>query len=266
MKTILITGSTDGIGLASAKALLTLGHTVWIHGRDERKLAHVSTDLSQRFGEQKLQAFCADLGVLDEVTRLAERVSAAGPLDVLINNAGVFNAPDTLTEDGWDVRFAVNTIAPYLLTRRLMPFMPSGGRVINLSSAAQAAFDLDELKQYTGLSANAAYAKSKLALTMWTAALAQQAGSTQHAMFSVNPGSLLGTKMVKEAFGRAGGDIQIGAKILVQAALSDTFSEASGAYFDNDVGRFAPAHPDVADTQKCVALLDVLNTLVGEKI
>ncbi|MEM1345764.1 MAG: oxidoreductase, partial [Pseudomonadota bacterium] len=71
----------------------------------------------------------------------------------------------------------------------------------------------------------------------------------------VNPGSLLGTNMVRDAFGTSGNDIRIGVDILMRAALSEEFSDASGRYFDNDAGRFGPAHPDAADPARCEAVL-----------
>ena len=100
-----------------------------------------------------------------------------------------------------------------------------------------------------------AYAQSKLALTMWSRHLALELGKNGPVIVAVNPGSLLASKMVKEGFGVAGNDIRIGADILVRAALSDEFADASGQYFDNDAGQFNPPHPDAlnpATTDKVV--------------
>ena len=169
-------------------------------------------------------------------------------LDVLINNAGVYNAPDRVTGDGLDVRFAVNTIAPYLLTQRLLPLLESSGRVINLSSAAQAPVDTEALSGRVRLPDDyEAYAQSKLAITMWSRHMALALKENGPIFIAINPGSLLGTKMVKEGFGVAGKDIRIGAEILLRAALADEFATASGQYFDNDSGRFASPHPDALD-------------------
>ena len=140
-KTILITGATDGIGLATAKKLLARGHRVLLHGRNREKLNTVMAALPEHVSQ--LESYVADLSELDNVEKLAANVMAGNQaLDVLINNAGVFKTPETTTPEGLDVRFAVNTIAPYLLTRKLIPVMPPEGRVINLSSAAQAPVDL----------------------------------------------------------------------------------------------------------------------------
>ena len=141
-----------------------------------------------------------------------------GELDVLINNAGVFRTSETRTLDGLDLRFAVNTIAPYLLTKRLLPLFGPSARVINLSSAAQSPVDPKALAGQGRLPDMETYAQSKLALTMWSRSMALSLGDHGPVIFAVNPGSMLGTKMVKQGFGVAGNDIRKGADILVRAA------------------------------------------------
>ena len=265
-KTILITGSTDGIGLATARSLVRQGHHVLLHGRNPSKLAAVALELSDLPGDGRVESFQADLSSIAGVECLARSVAdGRRSLDVLINNAGVFGAPDPVTVDGLDVRFAVNTIAPYLLTRRLLPLLGAGGRVVNLSSAAQAPVNLDALRGEVGLSDNAAYAQSKLALTMWTRSLAQELGDQGPAVIAVNPGSLLATKMVKSAYGMDGADISIGVDILSRAALDEAFASASGKYFDNDSGRFAPPHADGLDDRRIAALMDAMESVLAGK-
>lgn len=201
-----------------------------------------------------------------DVEALAKAVADKhAKLDVLINNAGVLRAPETITQDGLDVRFAVNTIAPYLLTQRLLPLMGASGRVINISSAAQSPVDSDTLAGRIHLSDDmAAYAQSKLALTMCSRSMALALGDAGPAVIAVNPGSMLGSKMVQEGFGVAGGDIQIGAEILTRAALADDFAAASGLYFDNDSGQFAAPHHDALDPQKCEAILRTIQAVLAE--
>ena len=141
---------------------------------------------------------------------------------------------------------------------RLFPFLASDGRIINLSSAAQAPVDPAAFAGRRQLDHGNAYAQSKLALTMWSNHLAQQLGKDGPAVIAVNPGSFLGTKMVKEAYGRAGNDIEIGSDILTRAATSSEFADASGRYFDNDAGRFASPHPDALDAAKNAALVELI--------
>lgn len=262
-KTILITGSTDGIGLEAAKLLASQGHRVLLHGRNPKKLEAAKAQLSAQAAGH-VEGYVADLSSMENVEALAKAVAMAHPrLDVLINNAGVFKAPDPLTQAGIDLRFAVNTLAPYVLTQRLLPALGSSGRVVNLSSAAQAPVDFEALAGRSRLSDNAAYAQSKLAITMWSFDLARSLGEGGPVIVAVNPGSFLGSKMVKEAYGVAGGDLSIGAKILSRAALSKEFAAASGKYFDNDSRQFASPHPDALDPKKCRTLVEQLESLLN---
>lgn len=267
-KIVLITGATDGIGLATAHRLAGRNCRLLLHGRNPEKLERAKQEVSTIIGD-KVETYKADLSRMSEVVSLANDVSSNhSKLDVLINNAGVWNATQETTGDGLDVRFAVNTIAPYLLTQKLLPMMNHSGRVVNLSSAAQAPVDLRALSGSARLSAGAAYAQSKLALTMWSREMAQTIGDNGPVIVSVNPGSMLGSKMVKQAFGVSGGDVGIGADILTRAALDEAFVGASGMYFDNDSGRFASPHPDGLDGRKSreviAAIKSVLSRVLAE--
>ena len=131
-KTILITGSTDGIGLLTAKKLLALGHKVLIHGRNSSKLEQSKQTLLESNKEGVIETYLADLSNISEVKKLASDISRNNnKIDVLINNAGIYKTNDKVTKNGLDVRFVVNTIAPYLLTKTLMPILDSSSRVVN---------------------------------------------------------------------------------------------------------------------------------------
>lgn len=263
-KTILLTGATDGIGFETAKLLVAQGHTLLIHGRNPEKLLATEKLLFKINGADTVQRFCADLSDMQQVESLAQAVAAAHPtIDVVINNAGVFSTPKPVTKDQLDVRFVVNTLAPYLLTQRLLPHLSSTSRVVNLSSAAQAPVNLDALSGKEKLSANHAYAQSKLAITMWTFHLARKLGSNGPILVAVNPASLLASKMVKDAYGVDGNDLGIGADILVRAALSDEFAKASGHYYDNDNRRFSQPHPDALDPDKNAKLVGAIESTLG---
>ena len=265
-KTILITGSTDGIGLETARMLVSQGHHILLHGRNPAKLEEVERTLSGLPGGGRVESYVSDLSRMSEVEALAKAVADRHTrLDVLINNAGVFKTSDPITQDGLDVRFLVNTLAPYLLTQRLLPLIGVPGRVINLSSAAQSPVNPEALAGRVRLSDDlAAYAQSKLALTMWSRSMALSLKHNGPAIIAVNPGSLLGTKMVKQGFGVTGKDIRIGAEILIRAALSDEFEAASGQYFDNDSGQFAEPHHDALNPQKTAAIVDAIEEILAE--
>lgn len=260
-KIILLTGATDGIGLETARVLAKAGHTLIVHGRSPQKLAQLADELSSF--DIQYETYQADLSNLSEVKKLAEDIKTNhDTIDVVINNAGVFSTPKAITSDGLDIRFVVNTIAPFLLVRELKPLLGMQARVVNVSSAAQAPVNLQALQGKVALSDNQAYAQSKLAITMWNNQLASEMGSTGTSFIAVNPGSLLGSKMVKEAYGLAGGDIAIGADILSRAALSEEFNDASGKYYDNDSKRFAPPHKDANNADKCQQLVHEIEIII----
>ena len=261
-KTILITGATDGIGLETAKMLASQGHTLLIHGRNPKKLTSTQALLSEIGGSGVIDTFEADFSDLSNVASFADAVLAKySRLDVLINNAGVYKTSSPRTDAGLDLRFVVNTLAPAVLTQKLLPIMPETGRVISLSSAAQSPVDPDALRGNKELGDMPAYAQSKLALTMWSNYMAET--HTDGPLFvAVNPGSLLNTNMVKKGWGGSDNDVGIGADILVRAALSDEFEGHSGDYFDNDAGRFGPPHPDALDARR---VQDVA-ALIREKV
>ncbi|MCZ4351745.1 SDR family NAD(P)-dependent oxidoreductase [Roseovarius aestuarii] len=244
-KTILITGATDGLGRATALALASLGHRMIVHGRNAEKL----NALAQEIGEN-VATVQADMSDLFQVAEMARNLkSSNNRIDVVINNAGVLKMSDPLTQEGLDLRFVVNTIAPALLSHLLLAIMPIDGRLVHLSSAAQAPVDIDAMEGQRRLNDMNAYAQSKLALTMWSQDFAVHHPDGPLSV-AVNPGSRLATKMVREGFGNAGNDLNIGVDILIRAALSDEFTDASGRYFDNDSGAFAAPHGDAADLGK----------------
>ena len=262
-KTILLTGATDGIGLVTAKMLAQQGHTLLIHGRSEDKLSRTQASLEKINPSATIKAYRADLSDLEAVEQLAEQLLAQyDHIDVLINNAGILNSQPTITSRDLDIRFVVNTLAPYVLTQRLMPILNNHSRVLNLSSAAQSPVDLEAMAGKHALPDMAAYAQSKLAITMWNNYMAHKHGKSGPIFIAINPGSLLDTKMVQEAFGRTNGGADIGANLLVRAALDDKFAKATGMYFDNDAKRFNDPHPDALDVTKNNMLVARIKQLI----
>lgn len=260
-KTILITGATDGIGLETVKLLRSKDHHLLVHGRNQSKLDTITESLLALPGDGTVESYVAELSDLGAVDKMADSVLRQHQsLDVLINNAGIFKADKPMTDDGLDIRFVVNTLAPYRLTQRLLPLLESDGRVVNLSSAAQQTVDLQALNGSLTLDAMDAYAQSKLAITMWSIQMAK--GSSSPVIIAVNPGSMLGSKMVREGFGVAGADLGIGADILARAALDEEFQSASGRYFDNDAGQFGSPHADAENPEKTAAVVRAIDSLV----
>lgn len=249
-KTILITGATDGIGKLTAQTLAKAGHRLLVHGRSAKKLEALLPSLGAN-----AQSYIADLSSYTQTCAMAEKIQAEHPtLDVLINNAGVFKVPNAVTAQGLDLRFVVNTFAPYVLTRALRSRLAAQGRVVNLSSAAQALVDEDALLGRRPLQDMEAYAQSKLGITIWSSQMAKELSPGQ-VMLAVNPGSLLASKMVKQGFGVPGKDLSVGANILCKAATDPEFADANGKYFDNDLGRFGDPNPGVYDDGQVQTLM-----------
>lgn len=264
-KTILLTGATDGIGFETSKKLVREGHNVLLLGRNENKLEQTKNELAKLGSNSQLDTFCADLSEPKDVAKLAlDIIGKYSSLDVLINNAGVFKIPNPVSHNGYDKRFLVNTIAPYILTNKLLPLFNSNSRVVNLSSAAQSRVNFEALAGDHHLTDNEAYAQSKLAITMWSFHMAKRVGDAGPIIVAINPASFLGSKMVKEAYGTAGKDLSIGAEVLTRAALHSDFADSSGKYFDNDIGSWASPHPDALDDARNKALIDAIDTIVSK--
>ncbi|MDO6426711.1 SDR family NAD(P)-dependent oxidoreductase [Thalassotalea sp. 1_MG-2023] len=267
MKTILITDATDGIGFETAKALVAQGHRLLIHGRNEEKLANTLQRLNKANPTTPIQGFLADLTQFYEVNQLINDIKQkANHLDIIINNAGVLKTKTVKTNESLDVRFLVNTLSPYVLTLGLIDLLADNGRIVNLSSAAQASVNIDALMGNIALNdAFQAYAQSKLAITIWSQELTKELNKKQVSV-AVNPGSLLASKMVKEGFGMTGNDLTIGSDILVRAALSDEFDDASGKYYDNDAKQFSLPHIDAQKPEICAQVMAAINVVIKEKV
>lgn len=256
-KTILITGSTDGIGKLAASKLASQGHRLYLHGRNRNKLDAVIAELKKDSGSDHIEGFVADFSDLNAVKNMSDEINVKiKHIDVLINNAGVFKSPLPLSTDGIDIRIVVNYYAPYLLTHSITDKLRVAPepRIINLSSAAQSKISMELLDGNISVSDQEAYAQSKLAILMWSFHLSNQEPNIS--VVALNPGSLLDTNMVREAYGRFWSSADKGADIICDLAVAKYAKEIDGKYFDNDRGEFGPAHPDAYRTEIVNALIE----------
>jgi NAD(P)-dependent dehydrogenase (short-subunit alcohol dehydrogenase family) len=190
---VLITGGTGGIGKATAIGLARLGARVGITGRDVTRTGQVAADIRAASGNAEVDAFAADMSSQAEVRRLAVAVLETYPrLDVLINNVGGFWAHRHPTADGLERTFALNHLAPFLLTNLLLDRLKASApaRVVTVSSGAQSAgrIDFDDLQSARNYSGQRAYSQSKLANIMFTNELARRLEGTGVTATSVHPG------------------------------------------------------------------------------
>jgi NAD(P)-dependent dehydrogenase (short-subunit alcohol dehydrogenase family) len=175
-KTALVTGSTDGVGRLVARKLGQAGARVLVHGRDAKRGARIGADIEASGGAA--DSIAADLSALAEVRRLADAAQATvDRLDILINNAGIGTAgPRQTSAEGFELRFAVNYLAGFLLTLLLLPLIKNSApaRIVNVSSAGQQPIDFGDVMLTRGYSGTRAYCQSKLAQIMFTFDLARE--------------------------------------------------------------------------------------------
>lgn len=244
---VLITGSTSGVGKYVTERLAERGETVLAHGRDQAKL--------DRLG---VATYRADLSSLAEVRELARRVRADHDhLDVLINNAGVGSGVErTLTADGHELHFAVNYLAPVVLTRELLPVLTPPARIVNVGSLGMDSIDFDDLTMEHRYSGMLAYCRSKLALAAWTFDLAEELDGV--AVNCIHPATYMDTTMVREAGITPWSTVADGGEAVLRLVTEET---GTGLFFDGD--RRAQAHPDAYDPEVRRRLRTATNRAVG---
>ena len=235
MKTILVTGSTDGIGLETALQLANRGHAVVLHGRNEKKVHHASDLIQRATPDAVLQSAHADLADLDAVALMAQDLAARLPkLDVLINNAGVYMTERRISKAGFEMTLAVNYIAHFLLTALLLPLLKKSSepRVVTVSSIAhtRGRIDFDNLNGERHFDAYHAYANSKLADALFANELARR--EPWLASNSLHPG-VIDTKLLHTGFDAEGDSVAAGARTSAYVATSPDVKGISGKYFDD---------------------------------
>src|SRR4051812_26948695 len=248
MKTALVTGSTDGVGRLVARRLGEAGARVLVHGRDAARGAQVVSDSEQAGGAATFLR--ADLASLAEVRCLAETaLDATDRLDILINNAGIGTAGGVRQEstDGFELRFAVNYLAGFLLTRLLLPLLRASApaRIVNVSSAGQQAIDFADVMLAHGYSGARAYCQSKLAQVMFTFDLAEKLAGTGVTATCLHPATYMDTTMVRRAGVRPVSTVEQGADAIQNLAVSPALEGQSGLYFNGL--REARAHSQAYD-------------------
>ncbi len=236
MKTVLITGATDGIGAETALQLAKAGWRVIVHGRYQGRCRAVLKRIREETGNAYADSIYADLASLSEIRDMSRRLhDRFEHLDVLINNAGVFEPELHYTVDGLERTFAVNHLAHFLLTGLVQDLLQRAekARIITVSSMAHAtAMDFNNLRGQKHYSGYEAYGMSKLANILFTFRLAEKLKQTSLTANCLHPG-VIQTKLLRAGWGIGGSSVAQGAKNSVYLATSAEVEKVNGAYFSD---------------------------------
>jgi len=204
-RTILVTGSTDGVGRLVAQRLAASGAHVLVHGRDCERGEQL-VDGIRSAGRGAATFYRADFAALAEVRGLADAINRdVSRIDVLINNAGIgsggADGRRQSSVDGYELRFAVNYLSSFLLTKLLLPLLMQSkpARIINVSSLGQHPIDFNDVMLTRGYSGSRAYAQSKLAQIMFTFDLAEELEASIVTANCLHPATYMNTTMVRQA-------------------------------------------------------------------
>jgi NAD(P)-dependent dehydrogenase (short-subunit alcohol dehydrogenase family) len=266
-KTVLITGSTDGVGRLVARRLSDQGARVLIHGRNRHRGQQV-VDQIKAVGRGSAVFLPADFSSLAEVRRLANEVrQTCNRLDILINNAGIGSGGSTgkreINQDGYELRFAVNYLAGFLLTRLLLPLLTASkpARIVNVSSLGQHPIDFDDVMLMRGYTGGRAYAQSKLAQIMFTFDLARELDPATVTANCLHPATYMATTMVRQSGATPISTVDEGAEAIVKLALLEELDRHSGEFY-NGV-RPSRANGQAYDVSAQERLQDLSMRLVG---
>jgi NAD(P)-dependent dehydrogenase (short-subunit alcohol dehydrogenase family) len=262
-RTIVITGATDGLGKGLATELAKTDSRLILHGRDPVKGEALIEELKPK-AQGELEFRLAHFRSLDEVRDLADSLLEEDRIDVLVNNAGIGTAGGREdSDDGYELTFQVNYLAPFLLTRRLLPLIErtAPARIVNVSSAGQAPIDFDDVMLEDSYSGVQAYCQSKLALVMLTFDLAEELEGSGVTANCLHPGTYMPTNMVRKAGVEPVTPLEDGIAATMRLITSPELDGVNGHYFDG-TSESAP-HPQAEDPEARRRLRELSEELTG---
>ena len=250
-KTVLITGSTDGVGRYVAAKFAAAGARVLIHGRDRARAMALADQIKQE-GRGEALFYQADLSSLSGARQLAEAVRADHRrLDLFISNAGIgsrTSGPERRTSaDGHELRFAVNYLSGFLLAHLLLPLLKTSApsRIVIVASLGQHPIDFDDVMLTRGYTGTRAYGQSKLAQIMFTIDLAQELAGSGVTVNSLHPATYMNTTMVREGGLTPVSTVEQGGEAILHLAVGDDIAGKSGLFFNGM--QQAQANPQAYD-------------------
>ncbi len=236
-KIILITGSTDGIGYQAAVELVKSGHYIILHGRNREKTELTMKRIEMDTNKKNLSIVYADLRSFSQIKEMVNEIyEHFDKLDVLINNAGIYKSERSITQEGLEETFAINYVAPFLLSNLLIDLLKKRkpSRIVNVASQVHSNhLNFENLQFKQGYTGTKAYAQSKTALILFTYLLAEKLKNTGITVNCLHPG-VINTKLLKAAMSFGGASPKKGAKTLIYAATAPELENVSGKYFVNN--------------------------------
>ena len=268
MKTVLITGSTDGIGKEIARQLAQKGWRVILHGRSEQRCRKAQKEIKKTTDNLNMDYVCADLTHLADIRKMARQVKERfGALNVLINNAGIFESQQKFSSDGIELTFAVNHLAYFLLSGLLLDILKQNtpARIVNVSSMAHASqFDFENIRGQKHYSGYEAYAQSKLANILFTFHLAEKLKDSGITVNCLHPG-VISTKLLQAGWGMGGASVKQGAATSIYLASSPRVENLTGKYFsDSQISKCADVATDRTTQEHLWRLSEALCNYVYE--
>lgn len=252
-KTVLITGSTDGVGRYVALKLAEAGARVLIHGRDTKRAQTLADEIKRISGREPM-FYQADLSSLAEVREFAQLVlDDQERLDVFVSNAGIGSLNEgparQVSRDGHELRFAVNYLAGFLLAHLLLPRLKASGpaRIVNVASLGQHPIDFDDVMITRNYSGARAYAQSKLSQIMFTADLAEALAGSGVTVNALHPATYMNTTMVRASGAAPMSTVEQGGEAILRLIHGDDVADRSGLFFDGK--RETRANPQAYDAE-----------------
>jgi NAD(P)-dependent dehydrogenase (short-subunit alcohol dehydrogenase family) len=261
---VLITGSTDGLGREVARSMADAGAHVIVHGRNHERGQALVAEIESA-GRGSASFYAADFAELDQVSRFASAVARDyDRIDVLVNNAGIWLSREDerrLSADGYELQFAVNYLAGFLLTHQLLPLLERSpaARIVNVASAAQTPIDFADVMLETGYTGSRGYAQSKLAQVLFTIDLAEQLEGSGIIVTALHPATLMNTTMVEAAGVTPRSSVEDGLRAVLQLVSAPGIE--SGSYYNGL--RPARAHDQAYDRQARHRLRTLSRELTG---
>lgn len=267
---VLVTGATDGLGRGVAERLAAYGAIVHLHGRDPDRLAEVAEKIRHSSSNERIHTHLADFSSLEQVRALAADVeNTTEQLHVLVNNAGIGSGKPALTtrqesRDGYELRFAVNYLATFLLSLRLLPLLcrSAPARIVNVASLGQNSIDFGDPMLRHDYSGGRAYGQSKLAQISFGFELAERLDPHGLTVNSLHPGTLMPTKIVLEQRGHSVDSLETGIEAVLRLAVSPELEGVSGRFFNREIE--SRAHDQAYDPKERRRLWDLSLRLTEE--